>query len=222
MARTIALLLVLIATALPAVAAKRVTVAELEQILTSLRGKADTDAAWQIANAELTERLSAAPLARMQSRVGGDKSRQALQALADEAEFLPLPPGELPAKPAPDFTEQRRIMGLVVAYVGKAIPQLPNFFASRETTHFEDTPQLQQPSGFIPYEPLHFVNRVETTVLFRNGREITDAPRAANDSLRSTEGLSTWGVFGPILSNVLVDRRPSSATPSRKKSLTTK
>ena len=205
MGRTIALVLALIAMALPAIAAKRVTVAELEQTLAILRGKSDADAAWQIAGVELTERLTAAPLARMLSSVAGDKSRQALQAVADQAEFLALPPAEIPARSAPDFAEQRRIMSLVVAYVGKAIPQLPNFFATRHTAHFEDTPHLARPGGSIPYEPMHFVNRAETTVLYRNGREITDAPQAAKNSLRSTEGLSTWGVFGPILSNVLVD-----------------
>jgi len=209
MARTIALLLALIAMALPAIAAKRMTVAELGQTLTTLRGKADTDAAWQIANVELTERLTAASLTRMQSSVAGEKSRQALQALADQAEFLALPQAEIPATPAPDFAEQRRMMSLVVAYVSKAIPLLPNFFATRETSHFEDTPQIEQHDRFNAYEPLHFVNRAETTVLYRNGREITDAPQGDKSALRSTEGLSTWGVFGPILSNVLLDAAQS-------------
>jgi VWFA-related protein len=185
------------------------TVAELEQTLATLHGKSDTDAAWQIANVELTERLTAAPLTRMESSVAGDKSRQALQALADQAEFLALPPSELPVRPAPDFAEQRRIMSLVVAYVSKAIPLLPNFFATRETSHFEDTPQIERHDGFNAYEPLHFVNRAETTVLYRNGREITDAPQGSKNALRSTEGLSTWGVFGPILSNVLMDAAQS-------------
>lgn len=210
MARTIALLVALIATALPALAAKRMTVAELEQTLATLHGKSDADAAWQIAGVELTERLTAVRLGRMQSSVAGDKSRQALQAVADQAEFLPLAPAEMPAQPAPDLADQRRMMSLVVAYVGKAIPQLPNFFATRETKHFEDTPQLQNPNGYVPYEPLHFVHSTETTVLYRGGHETTDAPKAvAKDSPRSAEGLSTWGVFGPILSNVLVDAAQS-------------
>ncbi len=209
MTRTIALFLALISAALPAFAAKRVTVAELEQALATLRGKPDAEAAWQIANVELTERLTAAPLARLQSLVAGDKSRQALQALADQAEFLALPPSELLIRPAPDFAEQRRIMSLVVAYVSKAIPLLPNFFATRETSHFEDTPQIERHDRFNAYEPLHFVNRAETTVLYRNGRETTDAPQGAKNALRSTEGLSTWGVFGPIISNILMDAAQS-------------
>jgi VWFA-related protein len=211
MARTIALLIALILfVAFRADAAKRVTVAELAQALTEIRGKADADVAWQIGDLELTERLTARSLARMQSSLPGEKSKQALLALAEEGAYLDLPAAELPAQGAPDVAELRRMMGLVVNYVRDTIPQLPNFFATRETTRYEDTPQLLRPGGSIPYEPLHFRDRAQSTVLYRDGREVVEGQtktRSAAQTMR--EGLSTWGVFGPILGSVLLDAAQS-------------
>ncbi len=70
----------------------------------------------------------------------GNHSRQALVAIVDQSAFLEPPATEIPSTPAPPVTEQRRIMGLVVGYVRRAIPQLPNFLATRTTNRFEDTP----------------------------------------------------------------------------------
>ena len=211
MIRTIALFLLLMGIPLQGFAAKRVTVAELEQALEEIHGKTDADAAWQVANLQLTERLSPAKLAQIQTKLAGDQSKQALQAVADQAEFLDPPPAEIPVRPAPDFAEQRRIMGMVVDYIGNAIPRLPNFFATRDTAHFEDTPQLQTPGSFVPYAPLHFVNHSQATVLYREGREVEDA--GVNGKSASQSGsLTTWGVFGPILSTVLLDAAKSKLT----------
>jgi VWFA-related protein len=213
MKRTIALILLLVGLTLSAHGAKRVTVAELEQVLEGIHGKTDGDVAWQVANLQLTERLTDVPLARMQIRLPGEQSRQALRALADQVAFLDPPAAELPVRPGPDFAEQRRIMGLVVGYVGNAIPRLPNFFATRDTARFEDTPQLQTPGSFVPYAPLHFVNRSQATVLYREGREVEDT--GVNDNRKSASqsgSLTTWGVFGPILSTVLLDAAKSKLT----------
>jgi VWFA-related protein len=207
MKRTFAFLLTILGIAIPALGAKRVTVAECQQALAELHAKPDADAAWQIANLQLTERMSAAALAHAQGDLPGEKSKQALQALADEAAFLNPPAAELPADSAPDFAEQRRMMGLVVAYVKNTIPQLPNFFATRDTVRYEDTPLLQTPDSLEPYQPLHVIDRAEATVLYQDGREIVDPGAQKNEP--ATVGLTTWGVFGPILGTVLVDAAQS-------------
>ncbi len=59
MKSTIFLLLVLSGMVVPCQAVKRVTAAQLEQLVTSLHGKPDGDLAYQIGDLELTERLSA-------------------------------------------------------------------------------------------------------------------------------------------------------------------
>jgi len=213
MMRKLAILFVLVASTLPALAAKRVTVEQLEQAIAASHGKPDADVAWQISNLELAERLSSTRLAHLKDNLQGEKSRQALVALADSSAFLDPPAGELPANGAPDFAEQRRLMALVVAYVGKTIPQLPNFFATRLTTRFEDTPQLEGPSGFIPYEPLHPVESTRATVLYRGGREVVDTGATkVSYQMPMAQGLNTWGVFGPILGTVLVDAAQNKLT----------
>ncbi len=96
-------------------------------------------------------------------------------------------------------------MSLVADYVTKTIPQLPNFFATRTTTRFEDTPLLQRPGEFFtPYEPLHEVGISSATVLYRDGREI-DEPLPAKAKTSMTQGLTSTGEFGPMLSGVLLD-----------------
>ncbi len=129
-------------------------------------------------------------------------------------------------------------MGLAANYVTKTIPQLPNFFATRATTRFEDTPLVQKPGGFIPYEPLHQVGTSSVTVLYRDGREV-DEP---NQKVKTTtaQGLTTSGANsapssasscsmprraswpGAIGNRGRPALRPSSATKYHEKNRTTK
>ena len=108
--------------------------AQLQQQFAALQGKSDVDAARQIADLKLSERLSWAREGELEKALPGEKSRQALRALADESEFQAPPPSEVPAQPAPDLATQRAIMGRVVAYVSKTIPLLPDFLAIRNTS----------------------------------------------------------------------------------------
>lgn len=209
MSRKITVLVLLTFLAARAFAAHRVNVDQLEQILFTGKGKPDMALAQQLSDLELTERLSSTRLARWQAVFSGGVTEKTLQTLADQSAFLEPPAAEIPSMPAPDIGNQRRIMGLVVAYVGKTIPQLPNFFATRNTTRFEDTPQLETRAGLIPYRPLHAVGDSTAIVLYRDGREITDVGAAKNKKQPAAPGLDTWGVFGPILSTVMVDAAQS-------------
>lgn len=202
------LLLIFIGMAIPSPASRRVTVEQLNQTLIAAQGKPDADLAVEIAGLELTERLSASQFARIQERLPGEHSKQALLALADEASFLDLPAAEVLAGAIPDLDQQRRMMALTVGYVKKTVPLLPNFFATRDTTRFEETPQIQQNSGFIPYRPLHFIDRSQVTVLYRDGLEVVDTGSSKKPPA-AVPGLTTWGVFGPVLSSVLVDAAQS-------------
>ncbi len=207
MRRSILILLVAAAAVPPSQAARRVTLAQLEQMVSTLHGKPDSEVAFRIADEELTERLSPARIARLSAALPGEKSRQALIAIADASQFQPPPPEETPAIAAPGLAEQRQIMGRVVAYVTKAIPQLPNFIATRTTGRFEDTPQMVRGNlSSIPYEPLHFADRSEVAVGYRENREVEDP--AVNEKERAAaleRGLSSRGEFGSLLSTILRD-----------------
>jgi len=198
-------LLLLVAPALPAVASKRITVEQLQEALAAALSKPDADVAEQLSELELTERLSHINLAQLRAKMPGEKAQQALTAVADRAEFLNPPPTEIPAIPPPTSSEQRQMMSLVVTYVTRSVHQLPNFFATRETTRFEDRPQVT-----YSYLPLHYVGSSARSVVYREGQEILETAQGKPPKEGSNEqGLVSWGEFGPILSTVLLDAAQS-------------
>ena len=205
--RKLSVFLLLAGAAMPALAAKTVTVEQLEQVLAAAHGKSDAKVAQQLSGLELTERLSAVRLSRWEADLPGPESRQSLVLLADLSAFLDPPAAEIPATATPDFAAQRRIVALTVDYASRTIHQLPNFFATRDTVRFEDSPQgFRADTSVIAYQPLHTVGRSTDTVLYREGNEVVDS-RAAKVKKQETaaQGLTTSGVFGPILGTVLVD-----------------
>lgn len=209
--RNCVLLLLLAGIALPTLAAKRVTVAQLELVLAETRGKSEAEVVRKLAELELSERLSNAKLSRWKAESPGPEARQALVALADASVFLDPPLAEIPATATPDLAAQRQIMALTSNYVGRTIHQLPNFFATRVTNRFEETAQVVTSINTTPYQPLHNLGASRTTVLYRDGREVVDSGAVkVKQSEPSERGLSTWGVFGPILGTVILDAAHSS------------
>ena len=201
--------LILAGCMLPAYAAKKVTVAELEQSLFAARSLPDAEAAKRVADLELTERLSPAELARLDAGLPGESSRRELMILADASAILKPPPAEIPNRPVPDAVAQRKILALTVNYVSQTLHQLPNFFATRVTSSFEDSPAATRPGAATSaYQPIHSVADSRGTVTFRDGREVVEKsisdPRVRN--------LSTSGIFGPVLGTVIVDAARSRLT----------
>ena len=117
---------------------------------------------------------------------------------------------ENPTQAPPDVAGQRRIMGLVVGYVSKVIPQLPNFLGTRTTVRYEDTPQLQLAiESAIPYRPLHEIRKEVAFVSYSDGREVVE--RVSQEKAdQFTKGLQTEGIFGAFLGRVLVDAAQST------------
>ena len=218
--RKLAFLLLLVMTSLPASAAKRVTVTQLESLLLEVRAKPDAEVARQLSNLELTERVSASRLSQWSALPLGSATRSALMVLADTSTFLDPPASEIPATAAPDLPAQRQMFALVADYVSKAVHQLPNFFATRATTRFEDSAQENiqgEPMfGSSIYRPLHPVGTSRTPMVYRDGREVQDvADRQHKKPQRALPGLTSWGEFGPILGTVLLDAAQSTLTWSR-------
>lgn len=195
---------------------KPVSVAQLERILILYEKKRDSAAATELFGLRLTERLSSPRLASMTAALPGHKAREALVALADQSAFLRPPEAEIPAKPAPDFTEARRIVSLMLDYLGRTIQKLPNFYATRTTVHYDDTGK--DPTG-VPLnsgEPLHWNGVTSATVVYDDGKEIADAGLLKPKQPDPEEmGLVTKGTFGPILLTVIGDGARSQMTFSR-------
>src|SRR5271163_2187957 len=205
--RRLAVLLLLAGGVPSCLAAKRVTVEQLEQLLATAHGQPDAKVAQLLSDLELTERLNTATRSRLESDLPGPQSQRSLTVLTDVSAFLAPPAAEIPATAAPSLAEQRQMMALTVQYVEKTITRLPNFLATRETVRFENTPQGHRAgTSLIPYQQLHAAGRSTDTVLYRDGREVVDSGAArGKKSEPAAQGLNTWGVFGPILSAMLVD-----------------
>ena len=218
--RSVFCLLLLAGFSLPAFAvngsaSSKMTVAQLEQMLAADH-VSDGDVAEQLFGLQLTERLSAASFARLKAGLPGEKASQALLALADSSEFLNLPAAEIPAAAVPGPAAQRQAIQLVVSYVTQTLHRLPNFMATRETTRFEDRPQILYTDSNIVseiYLPLHFVSKSSQPVVYRDGQEQADTGARKHGTPQSdSQGLVTRGEFGPILSTVLLDAAQSKLT----------
>jgi VWFA-related protein len=185
-------------------AVKRVTVEQLERALAGARGESDSELARRLSDVKLSERLSEAKLSSWTASLRGKRARQALVALSDASAFLEPPPAEVPADAPPDADTQRSMTSLAVDYLNKMIPKLPNFYATRTTVRYEETPRLiLTASTTVDYQPLYAAASSKATVLYRNGKEVVDSSGAKGEKREAADGyLLTYGVFGPVLGAV--------------------
>ena len=201
------MLLAFLASLVPyAGAAKRVTVAQLEQALTAAQSahKADAEIARQIGGFELSERLTEASLRRLTTHLdAGSQAALALQLLADQSAFLDPPASELPSTAAPDDTAQQRMIEAARTYLAKTVLQLPNLFAVRTTNRYDDRPQETKKGGWPVRGGVHLVNT--------SSREVSVFEERTNESVTAASvkqeqsGLISGGEFGSTLSMILTD-----------------
>ena len=191
----------------PSFAPRRVSVHELEQILDTANAEQDGELANQLAGLELSERLNSKLLSIWKNRLRGKKSIAALVTLADESAFLDPPAAEILSDPAPDRDMQRRMILGTEKYLKEVIPKLPDFFAVRTTTEYEQpSPQKTDTWKTAPADQLLREAVTEkVTLRYRNGHEEQDTEkRKASPSARRRD-LNLIGVFSPILGSVLGD-----------------
>jgi VWFA-related protein len=191
----------------PRVPTRRVTVQELEQMLGATVGEHDGELAGQLAGLELSERLSSPRLSLWQDRLRGKKSKAALTALGDSSAFLDPPEAEIPRDPAPDLEAQRQMLSRTVKYLRDVIPRLPDFFAVRTTTQYE---QLSPKEGnswktALADQSLREAVTEKATLRYRNGHEEQDVEKKTGSRSAKKKDLNFIGAFGPILGSVLVD-----------------
>jgi hypothetical protein len=198
-------------------ASRKTTGDQLEKLLAAATTDTDAELAQKLASIELSERFGPARLARCEASLPGPLSRQAFLAVADMAAFLDPAPGDVPALPKPDVEAQRKMIAAVVDYVTKTMHQLPNFFATRLTTSFQDDSWFQaSPENFSNYKPLRATGQYSSSVLYRQGKEVvsTAVKQAGTTQAGAKQGgsrqagptgLTTSGEFGPILVTAVLD-----------------
>jgi hypothetical protein len=205
--RGFALFVVLLAeTAQSAHGFEQATVAQLEQMLTDSR-EGDSALTARLLQVQLTQRLLGTGLLRMEQNLRGEKSREALISIADLSSFLDPAADEISALPAPDVDEQRRIVAKVVDYVIGMSHRLPNFFATRSRLRFEDRPMGPAVGDAVAgvHSPSRLVGKSSTGITYREGQEILDNGSSKTRKTEMEPGLNAWGLFGPVLSRVLIE-----------------
>jgi hypothetical protein len=187
---------------------KRVTVAQLEQLLSAAHGKPDAEVARYLHGLELTERFSTIRLSQWDKQLPGRQSRLALVALADESAFLDLPPADIPTVSTPDLAAQQRMIALTVDYITKGV-QWPDFFATRITNSFQAEPvrpDRSQAESFrldaVGGRPLKFVDTGHATILYGKGWEVHSS---VGPSAPNARGIDASVRLGPILGTAMLD-----------------
>ncbi len=210
-------------TTVGAGAAEPVSIQQLEQRLSRTAKRSDKQLASLLSNLELTERLSTPELDRMSRDLPGDRSRKALLAIADASAYLPPPASEIGADPAPDSKRQGEILTRAVGFVGQETERLPNFIATRSTNRFQDTKNIVHtnlPEYFTP-GVFHYIDHNTAQVRYIGWKEAEEEqrwgtshgppnwtfedPQSAATFRPSRMGLSTRGIFGPLLAGVMRD-----------------
>jgi VWFA-related protein len=206
--RRLFLIGLLAAGSMPAFAAHRVSVAQLEQALSSAVAKhhADSDIARQIGDMELSERLTDPTLDRLVKDLHLlPQATLALQLLADESAVLDPPKEELPATAPPDAEGQQRILSAARGYVVDTIPRLPNFFATRSTIRFDDSAQAVHQGEWPIRAGFHSAGSSSRMVTVRDGHEVADSAQEVSAKSDQSMGLYSFGEFGPVLARTLTD-----------------
>jgi VWFA-related protein len=191
----------------PSFAARRVGVHELEQILDTANDEQDGELANQLAGLELSERLNSKLLSLWKNRLRGKKSIAALVILADDSAFLDPPANEILSDPAPDLDTQRQMISGTAKYLKEAIPKLPDFFAIRTTTEYEQPSPRKEDTWktALADQSLREAVIEKATLRYRNGHEEEDPERRKSSPSARKRDLKLIGVFSPILGSVLGD-----------------
>ncbi len=209
------ILLGLLATmVLPASGSRRLTVAQLEKELTaaSQKHRADADLVRHFADITLSERLTDSTRSRISASLHfGPKATLALQLLADQSAVLDPPAVEIPVAALPDALTGKSMLDAARDYVTRTLPHLPDFFATRTTYSFDNSPQILKENEWPVPAGLHLVGTSSREITFRDDTEIsTPAPgtvktTSALPASSQETGMQTRGEFGATLAIILID-----------------
>lgn len=209
--RPSAALLAFLILIMPATGQTPVTVAQLEQFLTSSRASklSDNEIARRLSRSELSEQLTAARLARIlaETKLRPETAGQ-LEIMSAASLFEPAPASDLPQWPSPDAATQGEMLKVVRDRVGEELHLLPDFLATRVTRSFDNAPIPGEKERSKPTVQIHFVREYRSGIAMRNGREVNRAiggEAVTGDMRPAPTGLSSWGEFGAILTIVLSD-----------------
>ena len=175
-------------SALPAWSAKKITVAELTDILKSMHDqqKADADVAAALKQVQLSELLSRSTMNSFTAFSPGPLTNEQIYVLEARSSVLPPPAADLPTTAAPDAAAQKAILEKASEYSTKTWAQLPAITATKTTLRFQDNveaaaassglsgsaKEVATGSSFVnPYQFVHYISSTESAYLIDHGIE---------------------------------------------------
>ncbi|WP_109486787.1 hypothetical protein [Occallatibacter savannae] len=135
------LLLLLLSLASPAWSARKVSVAQLQDLLRSLHDekKSDSEAAAALQELELQEQLTRSAMNGLTKFAPGPLTTEQIFVLEARSANLAPPASDLPSVPAPDAAQQKAILVRAETYITKTYAQLPALTAKKTTLRFQDS-----------------------------------------------------------------------------------
>jgi hypothetical protein len=198
-------ILVLILMAIPAWPAKKVTVAELTDLLKSLQEqkKSDLDVATALKQVQLSEQLTRSKMNDLAAYAAGPQTTEQIYVLEAGSAVLAPPASDIPSTPAPDAAAQKALLDKVSDYAAKTYSQLPALTATKTTVRFQDNveapgsnsglvggaKEVTTGSGFVsPTQYIRYIGSTESHAETSNGVE---KPAVKEKGAR-------WGANGQI------------------------
>jgi hypothetical protein len=181
-----ALLFIIAAT--PAMAGRKISVSQLEDLLHSLQQdkKSDVDVSTALKQVELSEQLTRTRMNSLVHYVRGPLATEQIYVLEARSACLAPPASDLPASPIPDSAAQKAILDRASTYISNNYAQLPSLTATRTTVRFQDNveaiaassgingsaTEVVTTSGFSNAASfVHYINSAEDQVSIQHGAE---------------------------------------------------
>ena len=181
-------ILALFVFVLPAWSAKKMSVAELTDMLKSLHDqqKSHADVAAALKQVQLSEQLSRSKMNDLAAYAPGQLTTEQIYVLEARSALLPPPAADLPTTASPDAAAQKAILDKAAVYAAKTWAQLPALSATKTTLRFQDNVEAAAPSsglagsakevavgsGFVsPFQFVHYIGSTESAYSSDHGIE---------------------------------------------------
>lgn len=209
-------ILALLLMAVPAWPAKKITVAELTDLLKQMQEqkKSDLEVATALKQVQLSEELTRDKMNDLAAYAAGPQTTEQIYVLEAGSAVLAPPASDIPATPAPDAAAQKALLDKVADYTAKTYSQLPALTATKTTVRFQDNVEAPGSSSGMtgsakdittgssfasPSQYIRYIGSTESKVESASGVEKTPVKEKG----------SRWGANGQI---ALFGAEPNLAT----------
>jgi hypothetical protein len=205
-------------------AAKKITIAELTDMLKSVQQqkKSDADVSAALKQVLLSERLNRNVMNSLADYMPGPMSTEQIYVLEARSALLAPPPADIPSAPAPDAAAQKALLDKAADYASKIYAQLPAMTATKTTVRFQDnveaaasssglvgsaTEVTTSPSNVSANQFVRYIASTESHVEASNGAE---KPPVKDKTRWGANGQIVLLGQGPVLSTVLREAQDSA------------